>query len=188
MGAGGTPGQRYLGYLDQISGGAQPRIFRVDSLRPDLKGVAAIVYDSAPQPGWVTAMTYGLSLARHAEWVHFRPELCISVASTDDAWAKAVAEVAERLRGRSAFLPGETIDFGRPISPESAMSSFVVFAPAVIEPDVPIDVGDDLPISITGIYPIHDEERLFIDEGGLEEFWNEEWDPADVRRPSLVES
>jgi len=188
MGAGGTPGQRYLQHLDEISGGAQPRMFRVDSLRPDLKGVAAIVYDDAPQPGWLTAMTYGLSLARHPEWVYFRPELCISVASGDDGWARAVAEVAERMRGRSPFLPGETIDFGRPISFESPMSSFVVFEPAVLEPDVPIDVGEDLPLCIQGIYPIHDIERRFIDEEGLEEFWNSDWDPADVRRPSLVEA
>ena len=187
MAAGGTPGQRYLAYLDQLSGGVEPRIIRVESLRPDLKGVAAIVYDAAPEPGWLTAMTWGLSLARHPEWVHFRPELCLCVASDDDRWARAVAEVAERLRGRAAFHPTETIDFGRQISAESAMSSFVVFDPAVIEPNVAVDIGEDLPVSIAGIYPIHDIERQYIDEYGLEEFWESDFDPADVRRPSLVD-
>lgn len=185
---GATPGQRYLEHLDRFSGGIEPRLFRVTSLRPDLKGVAAIVYDDVPVAGWLTAMTYGLSLARHPVWEYYRPELCISVASSDELWARAMAEVAEHFRGQSPFLPAETIDYGGPISPTSALSSFVVFEPAVLAPEncIGIDIGDDLPISIAGLYPIHEDERQFIDAHGLEAFWDRDFDPADVHRPSAV--
>ena len=47
---------------------------------------------------------------------------------------------------------------------------------------VGIDVGDELPVSIQGVYPIHQSERAFIHEHGLEAFWNRDWDPYDVTR------
>ena len=185
---GGTPGQRYLEHLDRLSGGIEPRLFRLDSLRPDLKGVAAIIYDDIPAPGWLTAMTYGLSLAHHPDWEYYKPELCISVSAADDRWALAMAEVAEQLRGQSVFLPGETIDFGGPITDDTALSAFVVFESAVLEPAdcIGLDIGADLPVSIVGLYPIHETERQFIDTFGLEAFWDRDFDPADVRRPPAV--
>ena len=50
------------------------------------------------------------------------------------------------------------------------MTAFVVFAPAVlpVESYLRIDVGDDLPITIAGCYPIHDSELSFIHNKGLE--------------------
>jgi hypothetical protein len=46
-----------------------------------------------------------------------------------------------------------------------------------------IDVGDDRPINIAGMYPIHGTERQFIRTRGVEAFWKLDCDLYDVRRP-----
>jgi suppressor of fused protein SUFU len=156
------------------------------------------VYADLPEPGHLTGLTYGLSLAEHPDWHAGKPELCICVQSEDVAWALAVAHLAESLRGDCPFDYGSTIDFGERISDESEMASFVIFAPVVLDRDdyQHIHVGggpeangqadpDDV-VNIAGCYPIHDVELEFIQEQGLEAFWQLEWDPYDVTRPPAV--
>jgi hypothetical protein len=167
---GGTRVERFLAHLDGLTPGMEPRFLPVNPTSPRLNGVVAITYSDLPESGFLTTVTYGLSLADHPSWRLGKPELCISVRSQDDRWARAAAYLAEQLRGRCPFTFAETIDFGEPVSPESPMSSFVVFAPAVLDRAryLRIDVGDPLPININGLYPIHDDERLWIREYGLE--------------------
>jgi hypothetical protein len=158
--------ERYLAHLDRLSDDIEPTFTRVESTKPELKSVTVMIYKDHPEPGYLTALTYGLSLAEHPDWRSGSPELCISVRSTDTAWAPAAGLVAEGLRGRCPFTYGGTINFGAPISPESAMTSFLVFAPAVLDKEdySGIDVsppgheGHDI-INIAGRYPIHDSER-----------------------------
>jgi hypothetical protein len=181
--------ERYLAHLDRWSGGLEPRFFPVD--RPDRSRprITAIVYDEVPEPGHLTAFTYGLSLAEHDQWTQGRPELSISVASDDVRWALAVAQLAESLRGECAFHYGDTIGFGGPVSEDSDLSAFVIFFPLALERDeaLGIDVGDRLPVHIAGAYPIHESERRFIGESGLEAFWKLDWDPYDVTRSPVVD-
>lgn len=186
--AAATRVERFLAHLDDVTGRHEPRFLPVATTHDGLPGVAAIVYDDLPEPGYLMAVTYGLSLATHERWVHGRPELCICVESADPNWGLAVAFIAEQLRGECSFAYGDTLDFGGPMSEQSSMSSLVFFAPAVLEPTdyLGIDVGDDLPINITGCYPIHDVERQYIGTHGLEEFWGQEWDPFDVHRAPCV--
>jgi hypothetical protein len=182
----GTRIERYLAHLDALTAGtAEPRFLQLDSSLPATKGVVALTYTDLPEVGFLTALTYGLSLVGHSEWRAGKPELCINVRSHDDRWAWAAASVADQLRGRSSFAYGETINLGEPVSPESRLSSFVLFAPAVLDREdyLGIDVGDQLPINITGLYPIHGSERLWIHEHGLEAFFKLSWDPFDVHRP-----
>lgn len=180
--------ERFLGHLDRLSGGVEPLFHPVDSTRPGLKGVTTITYANVPEPGLLTAFTYGLSLAHHPQWRLGKPELCLCVRSADVIWARAMAFTAEQLRGDCAFAYGDTISFGDMISPESTMNAFVIFAPSILDRSdfLGIDVGDDLPINICGCYPIHESERLYIRSRGLESFWKLEWDPYDVRRVSAV--
>ena len=185
---GGTRVERYLTHLDRVSGGLEPRFTRVASTRPGLHGVTVMSYEGVPQPGMLTAITYGVSLAEHPEWRLGKPELALSVNSLDPAWAYVLGNVAETLRGNCPFAYGYTITFGEPVDPGSGLDAFVVFAPAVLGRDdsVGIDVGDALPVSIQGVYPIHQSERAFIRDHGLEAFWNQDWDPYDVtRRPAV---
>ncbi|WP_426762769.1 hypothetical protein ACP3TD_10260 [Pseudarthrobacter sp. 1G09] len=68
------------------------------------------------------------------------------------------------------------------------MTAFVIFAPAVLDRAdfADINVGETRPINICGLYPIHEAERLFIHDHGLEAFWQLGWDPYDVGRPPVV--
>ena len=185
---GATRVERYLAHLDRVSGGLEPRFTRVASTKPGLHGVTVISYEGVPEAGMLTAITYGLSLAEHPEWTHGKPELAISVRSPDLEWGHAVGHLAEVLRGSCPFAYGDTMNFGERVEAGSALDAFVVFAPAVLGRDdyLGIDVGDALPVAIQGMYPIHQSERAYIHEHGLEAFWHRDWDPYDVRRPPAV--
>lgn len=175
--------QRYLAHLDSLSGGAEPRFWPVASTDPDLPEVVAIGYRDLPEQGMSTGLTYGLSLAEHPLWRHGRPELCICVQSDDPAWLLAAAYLAEQLRGSCPFEYGDTLDFGEPIARGSAMDGFVVFAPAVLDRvSATVDLGDDHPVHVQGLYPVHRSERELIRERGLEAFWALDRDLYDVTR------
>jgi hypothetical protein len=175
----------FLAHLDRVSGGLEPRFLPVPSTRPGLKGVTVMAYHDVPEAGCLTAITYGLSLAEHPGWHLSRPELCISVRSADESWALAAGYLAERLRGDCPFSYRNTIGFGEPVCAESALSSFVVAAPAVPGRDdfTGICLGDGDHVSIADLYPIYDSERAYIQEHGLEAFCELNRDPCDVHRP-----
>ena len=182
--------ERYLDRLLELCGGREPRIHPVDKTRPDVRlpPVAAFAFQDTPEQGLITGFTYGLSLARHPLWRFGRPELAITVASTDVGWPISIACMAERLRGECPFEYGSTINVGEPITDETLMTGFAIFAPAFpLEKDQSrIDVGDDLPIYLAGCYPTYATEMEFISRRGLEEFWKLEWDAADVHRGPAV--
>lgn len=186
--AGHSRAERFLARLDDLAGGVEPEFLPVTSTHRGLPQVTVMSYTDLPEPGMLTAITYGLSLAWHPEWTAARPELCLSVEATDELWARAVGHIAETLRGVCPFCYGDTVNFGEQITPETAMTAFVMFAPAVLPPQSyrSIDVGDDLPISLTGCYPIHDTERSFIHDNGLEAFFGLDWNPYDGRRPPAI--
>jgi hypothetical protein len=178
----------FLAHLDSLSGGVEPQFLPIDSTRPGLNGVTAITYVGMPEPDLLTSVTYGVSLAQHAQWRLGKPELTLCVRSSDVTWARAMGWIAEQVRGECPFSYGDILDVGDRISDDSEMSAYVIFAPATMERNdfLNIDVGDDLPIHIAGCYPIHETERQFIREQGLEAFWELDWDPHDVSRPPAV--
>jgi hypothetical protein len=183
-----SPFDRYLAHLDRISAGVEPRFFPIDSTNRTLKQVIVLTYNDLPEAGYLTGITYGLSLADHPDWQTGRPELTITVRSNDIGWAVAVGSLAAELRGQCPFSYGNTLNFRQRISPDSEMTAFVVFAPAVLERSdySNIDVGRDLVINIAGCYPIHDVERRFVHENGLMAFWELDWDLYDVKRTPVV--
>lgn len=179
--------ERFLAHLDGLSGGVEPQFWPVESTAPGHHGVTAIGYRDALEDGLLIGVTYGLSLTQQESWRSGRPELSISVRSDDPAWVLAIAYLAEQLRHDCAFSPGDTVNFGEPMAAGSSLDGFVVAGPLAFEPDdARVDVGDDLPIVIMGMYPTHAVEREFISENGLEAFWKLEWDPYDVARPPAV--
>jgi hypothetical protein len=178
--------ERFLAHLDELSGGIEPRFYPIESTHPGQPSITAIVYRDIPEPGFITGITYGLSLSDHPDWRFGKPELVISVRSTDIAWALVMADFVEELRGECPFTYGGTLNHGQPISTESAMSAFCVFAPAALEPeDAEIDLGD-CKVFLNGCYPIYESERQFIQEHGLEAFWKLDWDINDVQRPPVA--
>ena len=86
--------------------------------------VLSIRYMDCPQSGTLLGFTFGISAVVNPLWGGLRPELAICVDSADAAWAWALADIGDRVRSTSVFLPGDTIDIGEPISEESAMDAF----------------------------------------------------------------
>lgn len=189
-----TRAGRFAAHLQYVTGEATPEVYVAESTKPGLPQVTALCYRDLPEDGMVTAVTYGVSLATHPDWRNGGAELCLCVRSTDAGWPRALGAIGEQLRGVCPFAYGNTIDFGEPIAADTAMTAFFVFASSVVDREdaIGIDVGEpdggppgDL-ITIQGVYPIHDSERRFIDERGLEAFWHAEWDTYDVTRPPAV--
>ncbi len=178
---------RYLTQLDAMAGGVEPEFWSLDPVPGEPKSVTAIGYRDLPEDGLLLGFTYGLSLAEHPAWVAGKPELSICARSDDPAWVVGMAVVAQSFRGDCPFSYGDLLDVGEPIAPGSELDGFVVFAPVALEPDAArIDVGEDRPVIVAGMYPTYAREREFIQERGLEAFWQLPWDAYDVNRPPAV--
>lgn len=183
-----SPAENYLAHLDAIFQ-AEPKFYRNNSLVDGIKGVTAIVYENIPEPGMVTGLTYGLSLYPHPEWKFSRPELCISVQSTELAWGRVAGFLANQGRGKTAFCYGDTINFRAQIADDSQMNAFLVFAPSVLnrEDYLNVDIGADYKVSIAGLYPIYSSEIEVCHRLGLESFWHHPgFDLYDVKRPAIT--
>lgn len=178
---------RYLDHLDSIFQ-REPEFFPLESKIPHAPQVVCLTYRAIPEPGYVTGFTYGLSEVTHPEWRLGRPELTISVRSTDFRWALAVADMANKLRGQCPFCYGDIVNFREKVSDDSDMSAFFAFAPSILEKQdfEYIDIGGPQPINITGMYPMYDSERDVLKEIGLERFWHHpNFDLYDVCRPKV---
>src|SRR5579875_904443 len=122
----------FLAHLDRITGGVEPLFLSVPRSASKLPEVTVMAYQGLPEDV-LTAVTYGVSFARHAEWRHGSAELCLSVRSADLAWAHALGALAEACREVCPFTYGTLIDFGQRVSAESSMTAFAVFSPLVLE-------------------------------------------------------
>ncbi len=183
-----TPVERYLEHLFEIFK-VEPEFFPMEQVQPNLVPVTALVYRDVPEPGFVTGITYGLSLGEHPDWKHGRPELCITVETGEIAWAQAAAYIANGMRGTCPFSYGSSINFGEPVHEQSKMSAFFVFAPSILERDqyADIEIGAPYKINIVGLYPIYHSEIEVLAQMGLKDFWHHEgFDPFDVRRAAIT--
>jgi hypothetical protein len=132
-----------------------------------------ISYANVPEDGSTTAFSYGLSSINHPEWVNSRPELVISVDSLDSSWPLAMGEIIRNGRAESIFSYGTIINFGQPVSDESEMSCFLVFACSVLDKD---DLSVQLPdrkVHLSQLYPVYASEVALIKELGAERFVRE---------------
>lgn len=179
--------ERYLDHLDRIFQ-QEPEFYQEDSLIEGMAGVTSIVYTDIPEKGFITALTYGLSLSKHDNWKFGRPELCISVKSSNKNWGKVIGYIANKLRGDFPFSYGQTINFGEQISDDSAMDTFFVFAPSTLEKEdyLNVDIGADYKINIAGLYPMYSDELEIYEEIGLEKFWHHpDYDNYSVTREPI---
>jgi hypothetical protein len=168
-----TPAERYIEHLDAIFQ-KEPEFYKNDSLIEGVPGVTAIVYRDIPEKGFTTGLTYGLSLVKHPSWKFGRPELCISVESSNMDWGQVVGFIANKLRGNCPFSYGQTIDFQEQISDDSEMNAFFIFAPSTLDKDdyLNIEIGEDYKINIAGLYPMYADELEVYEKIGLEAFWH----------------
>ena len=183
-----SPVECYLAHLDNIFQ-KEPQFFRETSLIEGAPGVTSIVYTDIPEPGYITALTYGLSLAEHPKWIYGRPELCISVESTNLAWGQIVGFLANQLRGDFPFRYGQAINFHERISDDSEMDAFFIFAPSTLNKEdyLDIDIGTNYKINISGLYPMYSEELELYHAIGLEKFWHHpDFDIYSVNRKKII--
>ncbi|MFF3659122.1 suppressor of fused domain protein [Streptomyces olivochromogenes] len=172
--------------------GAEPDIQAVPPRELGDGEVFALVFADVPEPGFVTGFTYGLSPWQRAHGQPPARELCITMRSRDQAWARVPALTVAALRGLCPFSPGSVIGYMKPYVAGSGLSSLVLAgpAPALALPEA-IDLADsdatpeDL-VRIVGAYPIHASEREAIRFWGPATVWDSRWDPYDPARPAVV--
>jgi hypothetical protein len=159
----------------------------VESDNPDLGMVLAIAFRDYPQPGLLTGFTYGLSAASHPQWRDAKPELVVTVQSADEAWTHAVAYLVEWQRERHDFAPGSLFHYGKPVVPDSAMNSFLVFEPATKDEGMfaPI-LLESQRIALQMAYPLYEGEVGLIQKVGIRKFMGlPQYDFFSVVRPDL---
>jgi hypothetical protein len=182
-----TPVEKYIAHLDTIFK-REPEFFKHESTLEGVNNVTAIVYRDYPTIGYMTAVTYGLSLVEHPDYKETRPELCICVESEDVNWGIVIGHIANHLRGKYPFTYGFTIDFKDQIAKDSEMNAFLVFAPTIFEREewMGIDVGEDYTINLTGLFPIYSSELEAYNIMGIEEFWTHpNFHPYNVKRERI---
>ncbi|HYD43192.1 MAG TPA: suppressor of fused domain protein [Anaeromyxobacter sp.] len=153
----------------------------------DPQVVAVASYADVPEEGHTTSFTYGLSAAAHPQWKETRPELIVSVRSTDAAWGLCIGDAIHRMRRQSAFPHGTVVDIGAPISDESPMSCFLVFDNSLLEEDDSRIVLPGWTVRLSQAYPIHAAEARLVERLGVQRFFFDlDIDFYDVRRPPYV--
>lgn len=183
-----TPVEKYLEHLDKIFQ-REPEFFKNESVIEGVNNVTAIVYKDFPTIGYVTAVTYGLSLVEHDDWKNERAELFICVQSDSIDWGIVIGYIANHLRGKFPFTYGNTINFGEKINEESEMDAFLIFTPTILEREefMNIDIGLDYKINLSALYPIYKSEIEVYNQIGIEAFLNHpKFDFYNVKRELIV--
>ncbi|HSF17438.1 MAG TPA: suppressor of fused domain protein [Vicinamibacteria bacterium] len=173
-----------LEHLEELAGSrGKIRVLSDEGVSPAL---SVVTWADLPEPGHTTSCTIGLSFVDFAEWTESRPELFISVASSDPAWGLAVGRTALRYRGEYGFCVGQPVEFGRPISEASDMTAFLPFWPVTLPADLArLTLTDGSKVSLIEMIPLYQGELEMIRRGGFGSFMNANPDIYDVRRPDL---
>ena len=112
--------------------------------------------------------------------------MIISVDSVDLNWLFAVADIGEQHKGNYTFKPGDTIDFNSKISDESEMTSFLVWHQDIFPEQYEIVYLPDYKIELVQLFPIYNNERLYIREHDVNKFLDLAPDPCDVKKNCVV--
>jgi hypothetical protein len=177
-----TPIEQYLDALDRITGDPNPKFIQSPFLEGPKPPVFAVTYKNFPAPGLMTCITSGLSFAEHDEWVSYKPELLLTVQSSDEAWPLALAFTAHQGRGKYAFLINDTIDFRAQISTESQMSGFFICEQTLFEKNKHVIHMPSGHIVLHQLIPIYAGELGKIRAVDRNWLYAKEFDPYDVTR------
>ncbi len=119
------------------------------------RAVTVFVYRDVPDPGMITGVTYGLSLCDYPDWKLGRPELIVSVESSDRHWPFAAAYFAAEFRGQRRFSYGDVFTTETPLAGDTKMDGFLVFAPSILEPErASVQLGR-YKVHLSQLYPIY---------------------------------
>ncbi|MBO1627422.1 suppressor of fused domain protein [Bacillus arachidis] len=144
-------------------------------------------YRDLPEEGMMTSITYGLSEANHPNWKNGKPEIILTLETQDESWGLATAYFASQFKGEKNFSYGSLFTLDTPISKESEMVGFFVFAPSILSKEYSEIKTPEGSIHLVGMYPIYSEEIKLYQTIGLEQFWRREgFDLYNVKRKKLV--
>ena len=139
---------------------------------PGRPRVSVLYFDDLPEKGSLTAVTCGLSEARHPQWKFGHPELIVTLDSRDIGWGVAAAYLASKFYGEKPFSYGDFFKLDHPIAQDSEMDAYLLFAPSFLKRDQSKFVLRDRTIHLIGLYPIYSEEIPICERIGLKEFWH----------------
>lgn len=173
----------FLGHLESIFGN-EDAIHQAEA--PDGgPPVCVFVYRNIPEPGMITGVTYGLSLVSHPAWKLARPEMIVSVNSTEIDWPCAAATFAASFRGQRVFQYGDVFTTDVPLATDTRMNGFLVFAQSILDEEAASIQLNKYKVHLSQFYPIYSEEIEVYERIGLEAFWkHRDFDMYDIsRRP-----
>lgn len=136
--------------------------------------VSVYVFRDCPEPGMITGVTYGLSEepVPGSEDGAARPELVVSLESTDTLWAWNAAFFAAEYRGLRAFSPGEMYFADEPLASDTRMDGLLVYAPSVVPAEKAFIKGPSGLIHLVQLYPMYRSELVVYERYGLPALWN----------------
>ena len=173
--------------LTQTVGREPGDVLVLEASPPETEGVFVFVFRDYPEPSLVTGFTSGLSAANQADWEDTKPELSLTVASADAAWMQALAYLVDWNRTVHSFSPGSLFHYGRAVSVESAMDSFLVFDLAIGRGGefCNVAVDKDL-ITFLGVHPLYYDEVAMLQKVGIRKFMGlPEYRLFSTKRPDL---
>ena len=93
---------------------------------------------------------------------------------------------ASEYQGIRPFCYGDLYTLDSPISDESEMVGYFIFAPSFLDKDQSTIKLPSKTIHLAGMYPIYEEEIEIYKKIGLKEFWySEGFDLYNVHRPNI---
>ncbi len=182
-----TEAEQFVKYLTHTISREPDAIFAIETETAAWGMVHGILFYQYPEPELTTGFTYGLSAGQHPDWRDAKPELSITTESTDTDWTQAIAYLVEWNRTTHSFLPGSLFHYGRAVSPNSAMDSFLVFNLAIGRGNEfqNIPLGRDK-ITVYGVHPLHHGEVGMLQKVGIRKFMElPEYQLFSTSRPDL---
>lgn len=151
------------------------------------RAVSVFVYHDTPEAGLITGITYGLSSCDYPDWKVSRPELVVSVESSDQLWPWSAAYFAAEFRGQKRFSYGDVFTTDTPLTKDTQMDGFLVFAQSVLEPEYASVQLNDYRVHLSQLYPIYRSELELYRQIGLADFWDHPgFDVYNVGRAPMI--
>ena len=154
-----------------------------DKSKPE---IAVFFFHNLPD-NLLTSITFGLSNAQRDEWKFGKPELIVTLDTKDKAWGLSAGYFASSFFNEKTFQYGNLFTLDSPISQESDMSGYFIFAPSFLDQKQSTIELSDRKIHLVSMYPIYQEEIELIKSKGLKYFWHMDgYDMYDVNRRNLA--
>ncbi|MBE2286656.1 MAG: suppressor of fused domain protein [Prosthecobacter sp.] len=174
----------YLDHLTTIFGGEQ-KILKQDA---DDGGpaISIFIYESTPEPGMITGVTYGLSQRNYPDWTQSRPEMIISMESTSHAWPAVAMDLTAYFASKKRFCYGDVFTVDGPLVEDTEMDAVLIFAQSILEPEAASVQLSNYRVHLSQYYPFYRSEVDLYGRIGLEAFWKHpKFEIYDPKRPRI---